>query len=145
MELYLYSPICHHGRTGIILPSLCIMFNQYCSSGHKNWIRSRYNITCNSSIPLKFWVIIAFQHNPQAGWWNYPFSAQAEESCQSTNRGCGCTTVYEHPFAYPHYCEIQQPPKCCFSGPKADLLKGVILQHDSATPCRARCLQASLQ
>jgi len=42
---------------------------------------------------MKCWVIIVFQNNPQARWWNYPLLAQAEESCHTTNRGCARTTV----------------------------------------------------
>jgi hypothetical protein len=43
--------------------------------------------------------------------------------------GCARTPVCEHPFAYPHYCEISNLPHVASVAITADLLKGMILQQ----------------
>jgi hypothetical protein len=50
---------------------------------------------------------------------------------------------YGHLFAYPHGCEISNVPNIASVALMADLLKGVIVQHDSATPYRAHCFASA--
>ena len=82
-------------------------------------------------ISMKYLI---FNHILLADWCIAHISAWDEEYWHGTNQSFAATTVHKQPFPVPHYCAIDRLASVASAAQSNDLLQGVIIEHDSATP-----------